>query len=252
MPKRAGLEGPNTGLPKNITKHEAGFSVMRILVVEDEIKTARYLKRGLTENGFAVDIVHNGSDGLSMALGIDYDLVILDVMLPGMDGWAVLAEFRKEKKQTPVIFLTARDRVDDRVKGLHLGADDYLIKPFAFSELLARIHVIRRRGPVQQQDRIVIADFEIDLLSHRATRSGEPVDLTQKEFSLLALLAQRSGQVLSRTMIAEHIWDINFDSNTHIVDVVIRRIRAKIDDPYTVKLIHTIRGVGYVLEQRND
>ena len=225
---------------------------MRILVVEDEIKTARYLKRGLTENGFAVDIVHNGSDGLSMALGIDYDLVILDVMLPGMDGWAVLTEFRKEKKRTPVIFLTARDRVDDRVKGLHLGADDYLIKPFAFSELLARIHVIRRRGPVQQQDRIVIADFEIDLLSHRATRSGEPVDLTQKEFSLLALLAQRSGQVLSRTMIAEHIWDINFDSNTHIVDVVIRRIRAKIDDPYTVKLIHTIRGVGYVLEQRND
>jgi two-component system copper resistance phosphate regulon response regulator CusR len=225
---------------------------MRILVVEDEIKTAQYLKRGLTENGFAVDVIHNGRDGLSMALGIDYDLVILDVMLPGIDGWALLSEFRKQKKQTPVIFLTARDRVEDRVKGLHLGADDYLIKPFAFSELLARIHVIRRRGPVQQQDRIVIADLEIDLLAHKVTRADQPVELTQKEFSLLSLLAQRAGQVLSRTMIAEHIWDINFDSNTHVVDVVIRRIRAKIDDPFTVKLIHTIRGVGYVLEERND
>lgn len=223
---------------------------MRILVVEDEIKTAQYLKRGLTENGFVVDTVRNGSDGLSMALGIDYDLVILDIMLPGMDGLALLTAFRK-KKQTPVIFLTARDRVDDRVKGLHLGADDYLIKPFAFSELLARIHAIRRRGPVQQHDQIVIADLAIDLLAHKVLRAGQPIELTQKEFSLLSLLAQRAGQVLSRTMIAEHIWDINFDSNTHVVDVVIRRIRAKIDEPFTVKLIHTIRGVGYVLEQRN-
>ncbi len=225
---------------------------MRILVIEDEIKTAQFLKRGLTENGFAVDVMHNGCDGLSMALGIDYDLVILDVMLPGMDGWALLSEFRKGKKQTPVIFLTARDRVDDRVKGLHLGADDYLIKPFAFSELLARIHVIRRRGPMQQQDRIIIADLEVDLLSHRVTRAGHIVELTKKEFSLLSLLAQRAGQVLSRTMIAEHIWDINFDSSPHVVDVVIRRIRAKTDDPYSVKLIHTIRGVGYVLEQREE
>jgi len=223
---------------------------VRILIVEDEIKTAHFLKRGLTENGYAVDIVHNGRDGLCMALGIDYDLVILDVMLPGMDGWALLAEFRKEKKQTPVIFLTARDRVDDRVKGLHLGADDYLVKPFAFSELLARIHVIRRRGPVQQPDLIVVADFEIDLLSHRVARAGQPIELTKKEFSLVSLLAQRAGQVLSRTMIAEHVWDMNFDSNTHVVDVVIRRIRAKVDDPHPLKLIHTIRGVGYVLEQR--
>jgi two-component system copper resistance phosphate regulon response regulator CusR len=223
---------------------------MRILVVEDEIKTAQYLKRGLTENGFVVDTVHNGRDGLSMALGIDYDLVILDIMLPGMNGLALLTEFRKEKKQTPVIFLTARDRVDDRVKGLHLGADDYLVKPFAFSELLARIHVIRRRGPVQQPDRIVVADFEIDLLSHRVARAGQPIELTKKEFSLVSLLAQRAGQVRSRTMLAEHVWDMNFDSNTHVVDVVIRRIRAKVDDPHPLKLIHTIRGVGYVLEQR--
>ncbi len=190
--KRAGWPGRSTGLPGKF-QCIAELSIMRILVVEDEIKTAQYLKRGLTENGFVVDTVHNGRDGLSMALGIDYDLVILDIMLPGMDGLTLITEFRKKKKQTPVIFLTARDRVEDRVKGLHLGADDYLIKPFAFSELLARIHVIRRRGPVQQQDRIVIADLEIDLLSHRVTRAGQSVELTQKEFSLLSLLARACG-----------------------------------------------------------
>ena len=223
---------------------------MRILIIEDEAKTAAYLKKGLTESGFAVDTAANGDDGLHAALTFDYDLIILDVMLPGRDGWSVLGALRKQGCRTPVIFLTARDRVQDRVRGLELGADDYLVKPFAFSELLARVRVILRRGQPQQTDTLRIADLEIDLRAHKVTRAGAPLDLTQKEFMLLSLLVQRAGQVLSRTLIAEQVWDINFDSDTNVVDVAIRRLRTKVDDPFEKKLIHTVRGVGYVVEER--
>jgi len=225
---------------------------MRILIIEDEIKTASYLKKGLAENGFVVDVAHQGEEGLDLALIYDYDLIILDVMLPQRDGWSIISEIRNNGKQTPVLFLTARDKVQDRVKGLELGADDYLIKPFAFSELLARIHVILRRGPIKLPEKLSIADLEIDLLAHKVNRGGQPIDLTHKEFVLLSFMAQRAGQVLSRTMIAEQVWDINFDSDTNVVDVAIRRLRQKIDDPFVKKLIHTVRGVGYVVEERQD
>jgi len=225
---------------------------MRILIIEDEIKTASYLKKGLAENGFVVDVAHQGEEGLDLALIYDYDLIILDVMLPQRDGWSIISEIRNNGKQTPVLFLTARDKVQDRVKGLELGADDYLIKPFAFSELLARIRVILRRGPIKLPEKLSIADLEIDLLAHKVNRGGQPIDLTHKEFVLLSFMAQRAGQVLSRTMIAEQVWDINFDSDTNVVDVAIRRLRQKIDDPFVNKLIHTVRGVGYVVEERQD
>ncbi|MEI6128096.1 MAG: heavy metal response regulator transcription factor [Pseudomonadota bacterium] len=225
---------------------------MRILIIEDEKKTAAYLKKGLTENGFIADVAVNGNAGLDAALMYEYDLIILDVMLPERDGWSVLSEIRKLGKQAPVLFLTARDRVQDRVKGLELGADDYLVKPFAFSELLARIRVILRRVPVKQPEKLTIADLELDLLAHKITRGGKQVDLTQKEFSLLSLLVQKSGQVLSRTMIAEQVWDINFDSDTNVVDVAIRRLRSKVDEPFKKKLVHTVRGVGYVVEERAE
>lgn len=222
---------------------------MRLLIVEDEPKTGDYLHKGLSENGFVVDLARNGVDGQHLALNGDYDLVVLDVGLPGVDGWGVLQAIRA-KKQTPVMYLTARDRVDDRVKGLELGADDYLIKPFAFSELLARIRGLLRRGKSREPEQIRVGDLEIDLLRHKVLRAGARVDLTAKEFALLALLARRQGEVLSRTLIAEQVWDMNFDSDTNVVDVAVRRLRAKIDDPYPVKLVHTIRGIGYVLEER--
>lgn len=222
---------------------------MRLLIVEDEPKTGDYLHKGLSENGFVVDLARNGVDGQHLALNGDYDLVVLDVGLPGVDGWGVLQAIRA-KKQTPVMFLTARDRVDDRVKGLELGADDYLIKPFAFSELLARIRGLLRRGKSREPEQIRVGDLEVDLLRHKVLRAGARVDLTAKEFALLALLARRQGEVLSRTLIAEQVWDMNFDSDTNVVDVAVRRLRAKIDDPYPVKLVHTIRGIGYVLEER--
>ena len=217
---------------------------MRLLIVEDEPKTGDYLHKGLSENGFVVDVARNGVDGQHLALNGDYDLVVLDVGLPGLDGWGVLEAIRS-KKQIPVMYLTARDRVEDRVKGLELGADDYLIKPFAFSELLARIRGLLRRGKSRDPDQIRVGDLEVVL------RAGGRVDLTAKEFALLALLARREGEVLSRTLIAEQVWDMNFDSDTNVVDVAVRRLRAKIDDPYAVKLIHTIRGIGYVLEERS-
>lgn len=222
---------------------------MRLLIVEDEPKTGDYLHKGLSENGFVVDLARNGVDGQHLALNGDYDLVVLDVGLPGVDGWGVLQAIRA-KKQTPVMFLTARDRVDDRVKGLELGADDYLIKPFAFSELLARIRGLLRRGKSREPEQIRVGDLEVDLLRHKVLRAGARVDLTAKEFALLALLARRQGEVLSRTLIAEQVWDMNFDSDTNVVDVAVRRLRAKIDDPYPAKLVHTIRGIGYVLEER--
>jgi two-component system copper resistance phosphate regulon response regulator CusR len=224
---------------------------MRVLVAEDEQKIAAFVRKGLEENGFIVDIALTGDDGLHLARTVAYDLAILDVMLPNIDGWDVLANLRREGKQTPVLFLTAKDSVDDRVKGLELGADDYLVKPFAFSELLARIRSVLRRGPGRQPETFRLADLEVDVLGHRAFRGGRRLELTPKEFGLLSLLARRAGEVLSRTLIAEHVWDMNFDSDTNVVDVHVRRLRSKVDDPFDQKLIHTVRGVGYVLEARS-
>ena len=220
------------------------------MVVEDECKSAAYLKKGLGEQGFVVDVAQDGEDGLHLAMAGQYDLIILDVMLPKRDGWQVVRELRAAGRQTPVLFLTARDAVEDRVKGLELGADDYLVKPFAFSELVARIHTIMRRGGPKASLEIAVGDLEIDFVKHRVTRAGQRIDVTPKEFLLLLLLARRTGEVLSRTVIAEQVWDMNFDSDTNVVDVHVRRLRAKVDDPFERKLIHTMRGVGYVLEER--
>ncbi|OIP12853.1 MAG: DNA-binding response regulator, partial [Betaproteobacteria bacterium CG2_30_59_46] len=207
------------------------------------------LRKGLTENGFVVDLVRNGVDGLHLAVTGDYAVIVLDVMLPGMDGWSVLRELRKAR-DTPVIFLTARDEVEDRVKGLELGADDYLVKPFAFSELLARLRTLLRRGRNVQAEVLSSADLELDPVRRRVMRGAARIDLTAKEFSLLHLLMRRQGEVLSRTFIAEQVWDMNFDSDTNVVEVAIRRLRAKMDDPFERKLLHTVRGMGYVLEER--
>ena len=223
---------------------------MRILIIEDEIKSAEYLRKGFTENGFVADVANDGEDGLHLALTGEYDLIILDVGLPERSGWSVIAELRRNEKEMPVLFLTARDAVEDRIKGLELGADDYLVKPFVFSELLARVRTILRRGPLRQPDVLTIGDLVVDLLRHKAMRANQRLDLSPKEFALLSLLARRAGEVVSRTLIAEQVWDMNFDSDTNVVDVAVRRLRAKVDDPHETKLIHTLRGVGYVLEDR--
>jgi two-component system copper resistance phosphate regulon response regulator CusR len=220
---------------------------MRLLVIEDERKTGEYLKKGLEESGFTVDVASNGIDGLHLATEDDYDLVVLDVMLPRLDGWGVVKQLRSKKK-TPVLFLTARDDIEDRVKGLELGGDDYLIKPFAFVELLARIRTLLRRGPTREVEQLAIADLEIDVIRRRVKRAGQRIDLTPREFSLLHLLAERRGEVLSRTQIASYVWDMNFDSDTNVVEVAIRRLRVKIDEPHPLKLIHTVRGMGYVMD----
>lgn len=225
---------------------------MRILIIEDEKKMGDYLRQGLTENGYVVDLARDGVDGQHLALTGDYDLILLDVMLPGIDGWSVMRELRRADKTMPVLFLTARDKVEDRVKGLELGADDYLIKPFAFSELLARVRTLLRRGKAREPQILCIADLEVDVLKRRATRSGDRIDLTAKEFALLTLLIRRAGEVLSRTYIASQVWDMNFDSDTNVIEVAVRRLRAKIDDNYTPKLIHTMRGMGYVMEMRDS
>ncbi len=230
---------------------ERSERALKILLVEDEKKTASYLHKGLSESGFVVDIAERGDDGLYLALRSDYDLIILDVMLPGRDGWSVLRELRRSGKQVPVLFLTARDTVEDRVKGLEGGADDYLVKPFAYAELLARVHTLLRRSPTRQPETLRIRDLEIDFLQHRAARGGRRLDLTPKEFSLLSFLARRKGEVLTRTVIASQVWDMNFDSHTNVVDVHMRRLRAKVDDPFEQKLIHTVRGVGYVLKEES-
>lgn len=222
---------------------------MRVLIVEDDPTTGEYLQKGLTESGFVVDVARTGADGLHLAAEAEYDLVVLDVMLPGMDGWAVLRKLR-ESRNVPVLFLTARDEVEDRVRGLELGADDYLVKPFAFSELLARMRTVLRRGAAREPEFLQVADLNLDLLRRRVTRDSQRVDLTPKEFALLYLLMKRNGEVLSRSFIASQVWDMNFDSDTNVVDVAVRRLRAKIDDPFERKLIHTIRGMGYVLEER--
>ncbi|MDF2642922.1 MAG: DNA-binding response regulator [Pseudomonas sp.] len=220
---------------------------MRILVVEDEAKTADYLRKGLGESGYLVEVAANGLDGLHLVQEGEFDLIILDVMLPGLDGWQLLQVIRR-KSQTPVLFLTARDAVEDRVKGLELGADDYLVKPFSWAELLARVRTLLRRGPPREVEQFQIADLHLDLLKRKVTRSGERLSLTNKEFALLHLLISREGEVLSRALIASHVWNMNFDSDTNVVDVAIRRLRAKVDDPYPIKLIHTVRGMGYRLE----
>jgi two-component system copper resistance phosphate regulon response regulator CusR len=227
----------------------------KILLVEDQATAAAYLSQGLKEEGMVVDVARTGPDGLHLLLTADYDLAILDVMLPGLDGWAILETVRRAQRQTPVLFLTARDAVDDRVRGLELGAEDYLVKPFAFSELLARVRVILRRNDrsllTAEPTVFELADLKLDLLKHRATRGNDRLDLTPKEFALLSLLIRRAGEVQSRTVIADQVWEMNFESDTNVVEVAVRRLRTKLDDPYPVKLLHTVRGVGYVLDVRN-
>ncbi len=223
---------------------------MKLLVIEDEVRAAEYLKQGLSENGYAVDIAHNGTDGLHAAANGDHHLIILDIMLPGVDGFAVLSALRTSKT-TPVLLLTAKGQTNDKVRGFDLGADDYLVKPFQFPELLARVRALLKRGNAPVSNPVLrVADLEVDPVRHRAIRSDKRVELTAKEFALLTLLMQRAGEVLSRTQIASLVWDINFDSDTNVVEVAIRRLRAKVDDDFADKLIHTVRGVGYVLEHR--
>lgn len=248
-----------SGLAKSISRHpERLFSakfmnwetfVVKILVVEDEKKTGEFLKQGLTEAGFIVDLARDGTDGLHLATTESYDLAVLDVMLPSLDGWEILRRIRTQGLTLPVLFLTARDGIQDRVRGLEAGADDYLVKPFAFAELLARIRtLLRRQSMVRETDSLQAADLQLDLIKRRATRSGHRIDLTAKEFTLLELLLRRKGEILPRSLIASLVWDMNFDSDSNVIDVAIRRLRAKVDDEFDRKLIQTVRGMGYVLE----
>ena len=221
---------------------------MRILLIEDEKKTAAFLAKGLREAGYSVHLAGDGQKGVESALATPFELLIVDVMLPHKDGWTVVAELRGKGIRTPVLFLTARDSVRDRVKGLELGADDYLVKPFAFSELLARVRSILRRSPTGQAEHLRIDDLQIDTRRHKAVRGGVPLNLTAKEFLLLSYMVRSAGQAVSRPQIVEQVWDINFQTDTNVVDVMVRRLRAKVDDPFQTKLIHTVRGVGYVLK----
>ena len=226
---------------------------MRLLSIEDERSTAAYLQKGLTEHGHVVDTAFDGVEGLHLATSGHYDLILLDVGLPGASGWDVLQGIRTQQ-QTPVFFISGRDEVEDRVKGLLLGADDYMVKPFAFSELLARIQVVaRRRAPMSAPEGLLrVGELEVDTARRRVKRGALRIDLTTQEFVLLDYLARHAGQVVSRTLIAQNVWDMHFDSDTNVVDVAVRRLRAKLDEPFTEKLVHTVRGVGYVLELRNS
>ncbi|HUW37785.1 MAG TPA: heavy metal response regulator transcription factor [Rhodocyclaceae bacterium] len=224
---------------------------MKILIIEDEPKTAAFLARGFAEEGYVVDVATDGADGFHLAATGDYAVIVLDIMLPKHDGWWVLQEIRKYRQDQPVILLTALDAVSDRVKGLNSGADDYLVKPFAFSELLARVRNTLRRAPARQAEVLRLADLEMDLLRHKASRAGKQVDLAPQEYRFLEYLLRHPGEVLTRTRLAEQVWDMNFDGGSNVVDAAIRRLRRKVDDPHQRKLIHTLRGVGYVLEERD-
>jgi len=226
---------------------------MKLLIVEDEIKTGDYIRQGLTEAGFVADLVRNGLDGYYLASTQTYDLILLDVMLPDVDGWKIVRSLREAGKATPVLFLTAKGSVEDRVKGLELGADDYLVKPFSFSELLARVRsLLRRAGGTLTSDRLEVDDLVLDLSRRRATRTGVRLHLTNKEFALLQLLVRHRGEVLPRSLIASLVWDMNFDSDTNVIDVAIRRLRAKVDDPFSTRLIRTVRGMGYILDTGDE
>jgi two-component system copper resistance phosphate regulon response regulator CusR len=233
----------------NPSNTDVRLTAMKLLIVEDEVKTAEYLQKSLAEQDCAVDVAHDDIDGQHLTLVHDYDVIVLDAMLPGIDGFTLLRSLRAVK-QTPVIMLTARDSIEDRVRGLHDGADDYLVKPFSFLELLARLQALQRRGRAQEPTQIKIANLQIDLIARKAWRGGERIDLSAKEFALLAALARRQGEILSKTAIAELVWDMNFDSNTNVVEVAIKRLRAKVDNAFSPKLLHTIRGMGYVMEAR--
>ncbi|MBX3735979.1 MAG: heavy metal response regulator transcription factor [Candidatus Didemnitutus sp.] len=221
---------------------------MRALIVEDEPKAAAFLQRGLEENGFSTTHASRGDEGLTLAQTEAFDIIILDVGLPVLNGFGLLAALRETGREVPVLCLTARDSVGDRVKGLELGADDYLVKPFSFAELLARVRKLVRRRSTTVVTRLTVADLELDLPRMRATRDGQRLDLSPKEFQLLSLLAQRQGEVVSRSTIANEVWDMNFESDTNVVEVAIRRLRKKIDDDFPSKLLHTVRGVGYVID----
>lgn len=225
---------------------------MRILVVEDQAKVASFIKKGLEEESYSVDLVHDGESALQYATGFAYDLILLDVMLPKKDGFQVCGDMRQNGVTTPILMLTARDMVDDKVKGFESGADDYLTKPFAFAELLARIRALLRRGTGQSASVLQVDDLSLDLLKHSAARGGTSIDLTNKEYALLEYMMRNTGLVLTRTMIAEHVWDLNFDSETNVIDVYMNHLRKKVDGSASSKLIHTIRGRGYVLKSKND
>jgi two-component system, OmpR family, copper resistance phosphate regulon response regulator CusR len=220
---------------------------MRVLVVEDDKKTAAFVAKGLEEAGFDAEVAGDGEEALRQASTARFDIAIVDVMLPKKDGWSVVKELRDAGWQTPIIYLTARDSVQERVRGLEIGADDYLVKPFAFPELLARVRTLLRRAPATPAENLQIEDLEIDTRGNRATRGGVALNLTPKEFLLLAHLARSAGVVVSRAEIVKHVWGVDFQTETNVVDVVVRRLRGKVDDPFSTKLVHTIRGVGYVL-----
>ena len=222
---------------------------MRILVVEDDKKVAGFIKKGLEEETYAVDVAYDGEDGLHFGSEGQYDLIILDIMLPKIDGLEILSQLRDQGKDTPILLLTAKDAVDDKVTGLNKGADDYLTKPFAFSELLARVRVLLRRGKAEVTTTLTILDLTLDLVSHKVNRGSDQIELTGKEYSLLEYFMRNQEKVLTRTMIAEHVWDYNFDTFTNVIDVYINHLRKKIDKGRELKLLHTLRGVGYVMKK---